>query len=128
LFSLHFIFISLQILNQARKHFFCIKAKQFCLRFASFRLEAKMMAVFRFQFSAFHFEAKIMAVFSFRFASFRFKVKMMAVFRFFLFCFRFVPFLFCFRFLCFASMRNGEMAHPTPSKNYPLGHEHGRRH
>jgi hypothetical protein len=82
-FSLYFIFVSLQILNQAKKHFFCIKAKKFCPRFASFRFEAKMMAVFRFQFSAFHFEAKIMAVFCFRFASFRFKVKMMAVFLFF---------------------------------------------
>jgi hypothetical protein len=42
-----------------------------------------MMAFFRVCFASFRFEAKMIAVFCFRFASFRFEAKMMAVFRFF---------------------------------------------
>jgi hypothetical protein len=37
LFSLHFIFVSLQMREQAKKHFVCIEANKFCFRFASKR-------------------------------------------------------------------------------------------
>ncbi len=95
LFSLHFIFVSLQMRKQAEKHFFHIEAISllfrfeakmmavFLFRFASFHFEAKMMEVFRFHFASFNFEAKMMEVFRFRFTSFRFEAKMMAVVRFF---------------------------------------------
>ncbi len=71
LFSLHFIFISLQMRKQAKKHIFRNnEAKKFRFRFASFRFEAKIMAVFRFRFPSFHFEAKMMALFPFFFVLF----------------------------------------------------------
>ncbi len=57
LFSLHFIFVSLKMQKQVKKHFFRIEAKTFCFHFPSIRFEAKMTAVFAFflVFASFHF-------------------------------------------------------------------------
>jgi hypothetical protein len=73
LFSLHFIFVSLQMQKQPKKYFFLFASKRkislpFCF-------EAKLMAVFHFRFASFHFEAKMMEVFRYRFTSFHFKAK-----------------------------------------------------
>jgi hypothetical protein len=85
-FSFCFRFISFRFTSDAKtseKNTFPIEEKKFRFRFASFRFQAKIMAVFRFRFASFNFEAKMMPVFRFRFASFRFEAKIMAVFRFF---------------------------------------------
>jgi hypothetical protein len=60
LFSLNFIFVSLQMRKQAKKHFFRIEAKNF----ASILLRSESDGIFRFCFTSLRFEAKIMADFA----------------------------------------------------------------
>jgi hypothetical protein len=53
LFLLHFIFVLLQMRKQAKNTFFASKRIKFRFRFASFRFEVKILAVFRFFFVLF---------------------------------------------------------------------------
>ncbi len=67
MFSLHLIFVLLQMRKQAKNTFFASKRKQFCFCFASFRFKAKMMA----SFASFSFQFRFVS-FSFRFRFLRF--------------------------------------------------------
>jgi hypothetical protein len=68
MFSHNFIFVSLKMRKQAKKHFFRIEAKKIIS--LPFRVESKIMAVFLFRFASFRFEAKMMAIFCFFFVLF----------------------------------------------------------
>ncbi len=119
LFSLHFIFVSLQMREQAKNILFASKRKNF----ASVSLRSKNNGSFLLPFHliSLHFTSKqkwwkFFASVSLHFTRskndgsfslhFALKRKWWQFFASFLFCFSIIPFSFRFRFPCFASMRN----------------------
>ncbi len=89
LFSLHFIFVSLQMRKQAKKHFFCIEAKKISLPFRIISLRSE-------NYGSFLLPLRFISLRSENYGSFRFF--------FVLFSLRSISFRF--RFLRFASIRN----------------------